>query len=202
MRDLVYDIVDLLEILFLEPFRYVDEAKEIPFAQNKISNWIFSITAALSVSTGMSLLTPPYTVSTIGFLAFGFFANLIVMRYFPFIICIILDFYAQGKGRAAKVTTLLNFSRHTILLFALFGPIAMIMVSVGVYGRGYGMLLLFVNFLGYTLFLGRGVKYIYDLKDRDAFRFAYVALLLTAGFPLLFNLYTATTVLQSLAGGF
>lgn len=202
MRDWAYDVVDLLEILFLEPFRYVDEAKEIPFARRKLSNWMFSIISSLSIATGMSLLSPPYTIATISFLVFGFLVNLLVMRYFPFIICLILDFYAQGKGRSAKISLLLNFSRHTVLVFSIFAPIAMIMVTTGVYGRGYGVLLLFFHFLLYALFIGRGVKYIYDLKDRDAFRFAYVALFLTVGFPLIFNLYTATTILQSISGGF
>lgn len=202
MRDWVYDVVDLLEILFLEPFRYLDEMKEIPFARRSISHWIFSILGSLSIATGMSLLTPPYTVASVGFLIFGFFANLIVIRFFPFILCVVLDFYAQGKGRAAKVTSLLSFARHSVLLFAMFAPVAMIMVSSGVYGRGYGLLLLFIMILLYAMFVGRGVKYIYDLKDKDAFRFTYYALMITAGFPILFNIYTATTILQSLAGSF
>ncbi|MDZ4728313.1 MAG: hypothetical protein SH817_19320 [Leptospira sp.] len=201
MRNLIYDIVDLLEIIFLEPFRYLDEMKEIPFAIKPISNWLFSIIAAMSVSCGMSLLSPPYTVATVGFLLFGFFANLVVMRYFPFIICLIMDFYAQSKGRTNKVSLALNFSRHMVLCFSLFGPISLILVSFGVYGRGYGILLLIVNFMLYTFFVGRGIKYIYDLKDRDAFRFAYYGLFLTAGFPMIFNLYTATSILQSFAGG-
>ncbi len=202
MRNLIYDIVDLLEILLLEPFRYMDEVKEIPFARKKISNWLFSILSALSVSTGMSLLTPPYTVSTIGFLIFGFFANLIIMRFFPFILCVVLDYYAQNKGRDAKISSLLLFSRHSILIFSIFAPMAMILVSSGVYGRGFGLILLTVLFFVYTLFVGRGVKYIYDLKDKDAFKFAYYAFFITAGFPILFNIYTATTVLQSISGGF
>lgn len=202
MRDLIYDIVDLLEILFLEPFRYVDEMNEIPFAKSQSSNWVFSVIAAFSISTGMSLLTPPYTIASVGFLIFGFLANLIVMRFFPFIICVILDYYAQTKGRAAKVSLLLSFLRHIVLVFSIFGPISMIMVTFGVYGRGFGILLLILHFLLFALFLGRGVKYIYDLKDTDAFRFSYFALFIATGFPILFNIYTATTVLQSIAGGF
>jgi hypothetical protein len=202
MRDFIFDLVDLLEILFLEPFRYLDEIKEIPFARRKISNWIFSIISALSVSAGMSLLSPPYTIGTIGFLFFGFIANLIIMRFFPFFICVILDFYAQGKGRDAKVTFLLQFSRHTILVFAIFAPISLILISSGIYGRGIGILLLIAHFLLYGYMLGRGVKYIYDLKNRDAFRFAYLALFFTFIFPLLFNIYTASSILQSISGGF
>ncbi|TGN17332.1 hypothetical protein [Leptospira idonii] len=202
MRDLFYDFVDLLEILFLEPLRYAEEVNEIPFAVSKSSNWLFSILAALSISTGMSLLSPPYTISTISFLIFGFISNLIILRFFPFFFGIVLDYYVHSKARNIRIGTLISFARHAVVVFVLFGSVAMILQSLGIYGVGTGLFLLSFLFIVYAVLVGRGAKYIYDLKDKDAIRFSYTALGITLLFPFLLNLYTATTILQSFAGGF
>ncbi|BDA77454.1 hypothetical protein LPTSP3_g03840 [Leptospira kobayashii] len=202
IRDLFYDFVDLLEIVFLEPLRFPEEMKEIPLARGNSTHWAFAILSALSIATGMSLLSPPYTIGTIGFLIFGFFANLIAVRFFPFIFVIIFDYYAQGKGRNAKVSVFLSYARHSVLIFILFAPFCTVLQNLGFGGRGIGLLVLIFHLLVYSLLVGRGAKYIYDLKDKDAFKFGYTALGLSILFPLLFNLYTATTILQSLAGDF
>ncbi|GBF50948.1 hypothetical protein LPTSP4_24790 [Leptospira ryugenii] len=202
MRDLFYDVVDLLELLFFEPYRYGEELKEIPFARRKISNWLFSIFAALSISAGMSLLSPPYTISTISFLLFGFIANLIVLRFFPFIQMLILDYYAVSKGRSSRLSHSLQFARHLMVVYLLFAPTALILVSFGVYGLGYGLFLLLISLFVYLFLLARGTKYFYDLKDRDIYRFVFFSFLITVLFPLIFNMYTATTILQSVSGGF
>lgn len=84
MRDFFFDLVDVLELVFLDPLRYSEEIKEIPFAASPLSSWMFSILSALSLSVGMSILSAPYTISTLSFLFFGFIANLFLFRFFPF----------------------------------------------------------------------------------------------------------------------
>ncbi len=97
MRDFFFDLVDVLELVFLDPLRYSEEVQEIPFAASPVSNWLFSILSALSLSVGMSILSAPYTISTISFLFFGFIANLFMFRFFPFFYALVADYYVQKK---------------------------------------------------------------------------------------------------------
>ncbi|MDF3819696.1 hypothetical protein P3G55_07285 [Leptospira sp. 96542] len=202
MRDLFFDLVDVLELVFLDPLRYAEEIKEIPFAIAPVSNWLFSILAALSLAVGMSILSSPYTIATLSFLVFGFFANLVMFRFFPFFFGILADYYVQRKGRMSKITYLLLYVRHSVVLFLLFTPIAILMQALGFSGRGSGFYLLLLFLLLFGLNCARGIKFIYELKSRDSILFAFYALGLSILFPFLFNLYTASSVLQSIAGGF
>lgn len=201
MKDFFFDLVDLLELLFVDPLRYAAEVVEIPFAIRPLSNWLFSILAALSVSTGMGILSAPYTFSSISFLLFGFIANLIMFRFFPFFLAVVMDFYVQKKGRTQKTAFLLLFVRHSLVMFMLFAPISIVLQALGLSGVGSGLFLLITLIILYGFAIARGLKFMYDLKDRDSLQFTFTALLVTIVFPFLMNLYTASNVLQSLSGG-
>lgn len=202
MRDFFFDLVDTLELVFLDPLRYSEEVKEIPFAISSISSWLFSILAALSLSVGMSILSAPYTLSTLSFLFFGFIANLILFRFFPFFYSLVADYYVQKKGRTQKLLFLVMFARHATVLFLLFAPICIVFHAIGFSGVGSGFLLLLTFIALYGFVIARGLKSIYELRSRDSIRFSFYALGLTILFPFLMNLYTATSVLQSVSGGF
>lgn len=201
MKDFFFDLVDLLELIFVDPLRYAAEVVEIPFATRPISNWLFSIFAALSVSTGMGILSAPYTFSTVSFLFFGFVANLIMFRYFPFFLTLVMDYYVRKKGRSQKTNFLLLFVRHSVIVFLIFAPITIILRALGLSGVGSGFFLLTILTILYALIVARGLKFMYELKDKDSFRFTFTALLVTIIFPFLMNLYTASNILQSLSGG-
>lgn len=201
MRDFFFDLVDVLELVFLDPLRYSEEIQEIPFAASPASSWLFSILAALSLSVGMSILSAPYTISTISFLFFGFIANLFMFRFFPFFYSLVADYYVQKKGRSQKLLFLLMFARHSVVLFLLFAPVSIVFHAVGLSGLGSGFFLLLTFVLLYCLALSRGLKSIYELRNRDSLRFSFYALGLTILFPFLMNLYTATSIFQSISGG-
>ncbi|TGL44648.1 hypothetical protein [Leptospira perdikensis] len=202
MRDFFFDLVDVLELVFLDPLRYSEEIQEIPFAASPASSWLFSILAALSLSVGMSILSAPYTISTISFLVFGFIANLFMFRFFPFFYSLVADYYVQKKGRSQKLLFLLLFARHSVVLFLLFAPVSIVFHALGLSGLGSGFFLLLTFVLLYCLALSRGLKSIYELRSRDSLRFSFYALGLTILFPFLMNLYTATSIFQSISGGF
>lgn len=69
-------------------------------------------------------------------------------------------------------------------------------------GSGFRIFLLLTFIVLYGLIIARGLKSIYELRNRDSIRFSFYALGLTILFPFLMNLYTATSVLQSVSGGF
>lgn len=202
MRDFFFDLVDTLELVFLDPLRYSEEVKEIPFAISPISSWMFSVLSALSLSVGMSILSAPYTISTLSFLFFGFIANLILFRFFPFFYSLVADYYVQKKGRSQKLLFLVMFARHSIILFLVFAPVCIVFHAIGLSGVGSGFILLLTFIVLYGLIIARGLKSIYELRNRDSIRFSFYALGLTILFPFLMNLYTATSVLQSVSGGF
>ncbi|TGK80147.1 hypothetical protein EHQ31_16050 [Leptospira montravelensis] len=202
MRDFFFDLVDVLELVFLDPLRYSEEVQEIPFAASPVSSWMFSILSALSLSVGMSILSAPYTVSTLSFLFFGFIANLLLFRFFPFFYALVTDYYVQKKGRTPKLLFLILFARHSVVLFLLFAPVCIVFHSLGISGIGTGFFLLLSFILLYSLVLSRGLKSIYELRNRDSLKFSFYALGLTILFPFLMNLYTATSILQSISGGF
>ncbi|TGM23512.1 hypothetical protein EHQ82_05540 [Leptospira selangorensis] len=202
MRDFFFDLVDTLELVFLDPLRYSEEIKEIPFGVSGSSTWLFSTLSALSLSVGMSILSAPYTISTLSFLFFGFLANLILFRFFPFFYSLVADYYVQKKGRSQKLLFLVMFARHAIVLFLLFAPVCMVCHALGFSGVGSGFFLLLTFVILYGLLVARGLKSIYELRDSDSIRFSFYALGLTILFPFLMNLYTATSVLQSVSGGF
>lgn len=201
MRDFFFDLVDVLELVFLDPLRYSEEIKEIPFAASPLSSWMFSVLSALSLSVGMSILSAPYTISTLSFLFFGFIANLFLFRFFPFFYALVADYYVQKKGRSQKLLFLLLFARHSVVLFLLFAPVSIVFHAVGLSGLGSGLLLLLTFILLYSLVVSRGLKSIYELRNRDSLKFSFYALGLTILFPFLMNLYTATSILQSISGG-
>ncbi len=94
------------------------------------------------------------------------------------------------------------FSRHSVVLFVLFAPVCIVFHAVGLSGLGAGFFLLLTFVILYSLALSRGLKSIYELRNRDSLKFSFYALGLTILFPFLMNLYTATSILQSISGGF
>lgn len=201
MREWMLDLADIFELVFLEPFRYVEEINEIPLSESKSLSRIILVLSSLSIAVGSSLLSPPYTFSTISILVAGFFLNMVFLRLFVFFFAIAFDFFAQRKGRTSHTGEFQKFLKYALASFVLFAPISILLSAFGSNGSFSSVTLLFFFLLFFCILASRGGSFFYDLKPRDSLQFSFLTVGLSALFPLVFNLYTLTSVFQSLAGG-
>jgi len=201
MREALLDLVDILDLVFFEPFRYPDEILEIPLAERKGFVWLCGFLGASSLSVGASLLHPPFVLGSLVLLPLAIFLHFFLLRAVSQYLSFGINALAESKGRPSQGKKCSLFSQISLCVFGLFTPFAFYFYGVGWTGGFWSLLLLVIFFLCYLGLVARGVMYIYEIKFQEALSFSFRSLLQTLIFPFLFLFYLLTSVLQGVVGG-
>jgi hypothetical protein len=188
MRESIFRFIGILELVYLDPIRYLNSYQE--FGESwKSSGRIVLGFAALSVAVGSYYIAPPYLNSYFVVILFGFFGNFLIFLVYPMLLGALIDTQAQAKARGGRSGAMIRFIEISFSFFLLYSPICIIFTAFGFQGLGGGLAAMFLVYIGFLYFASRGIKYIYDIKDSESIKIILVAAGIAAIFPFLFNMY-------------
>lgn len=195
MREKLFELADCLDLTLLNPLEYPGEWMDRNLNWSLNGKWI-AVFSALSLAVGSTYISPPYTKGFFIGVLIGSIANFFILLFLPVVLGAVLDYWAQKKERKGSAKMMVDFLSISISIFMLYAPLCILFQTLGLTGFGASLIVLVLNFAFFLLILSRGVKYIYDLKDQDSFRFALGAVAISFFYPLAFNFYMTSYFLH------
>jgi len=195
MREKIELLVENLDLVFLNPIHFPGNWDREGWGQLPLGK-VLAFLSALSIAVGSVLVSPPYTQGSMLGILLSTIANFFILLTLPYVLGSFLDYLAQSRDRKGSAQLMVDFVTVAVSIHLLFVPLAFVFLLLGLTGFGAGFAILFLLFVGLGLVLTRGVKYIYDLKDRDALRYSFLSLGLSFFYPFLFNFYMTTGILN------
>jgi hypothetical protein len=195
MRKYIFDFTDCLDLVFLNPLKFVSEW-DTTNLNWKLFSKIAIIGASISLAVGSSYISPPYTKGFMVGIILATIANLFILMILPLILGSVIDYWAQGRERKGNAPMMVDFVGISIATLMLYAPICILFQTLGINGLGGSFLALIMVFISLALVVSRGVKYIYDIKDKDSIRFSIFALGVSILYPFLFNFYMTSYILN------
>lgn len=195
MREKIFQLADVLEAVFLDPIQFIDQ-----WDSSKI-NWrlykmLFSFFAALSISVGSHYISPPYSSGFYLPIIMGTIANYFALSILPLLSGSLIDSYAQTKERVGKSNMMSDYVSISIGILIMYAPFCIIAVSLGVQGFFASIVFLILAFVGLAILNSRAIKYIYDLKNKDAMKYSFQSLGILFVYPFIFNFYLTSYILN------
>ncbi|MCC5815748.1 MAG: hypothetical protein JJT78_13430 [Leptospira sp.] len=195
MRKYIFDFTDCLDMVFLNPLKFVSDWDSADLNW-KLFSKIAIIGSSLSLAVGSSYISPPYTKGFIVGIVLATIANFLILLILPLILGSVVDYWAQGRARKGNAPMMVSFVGISLAILMLYAPICILFQTLGINGLGGSFLALLLVFIGLALVVSRGVKYIYDIKDKDSIRFSVLALGVSLLYPFLFNFYMTSYILN------
>jgi hypothetical protein len=195
MRKRIFELADILDLAYLNPLQYINVWEESQIEWKSYSRF-FAIFAALSLSVGTIYISPPYTTGYWVSLLLSTLANAFILFLLPTLLGSLLDNFAQSKERSGKSRMMVDFIGISLSSLILYSPICIIFQAIGLQGFGGSVLAMLIVFLGFGILNSRGMKYIYDIKDRDSLRFSLISLGFAFFYPFIFNFYMTSYILN------
>lgn len=193
----IQEFVECLDLIFLNPVHFASYYQEVGESFNwKYYTRIIAFFSALSLGVGSRLISPPYDSFSFISILFATIVNFVIFLFFPQFAGAIIDAMVQEKDRKGNAPMTQVLVSIALGIYVLYSPLAMIVLGLGLSGILAGYFILILLFIGLGLFVGRGIKYIHDFKNQDAFRLTFYALILSFVYPMVFNLYIAFAVLN------
>ncbi|MCG9873332.1 MAG: hypothetical protein MH321_00935 [Leptospiraceae bacterium] len=195
MREKIFQFADLLDSVFLEPIQFIDkwEASTFDWRFYKI---LFSFFSALSIAVGSYYISPPYTSGFYLPLILGTITNYFALSFLPMLGGSLIDSYAQTKERVGKANMMSDYFSISIGILIMYAPFCIIAVSIGLQGFFASLVFLLLAFVVLAILNSRAIKYIYDLKSRDAMKYSFQSLGILFIYPLIFNFYLTSYILN------
>jgi len=81
-------------------------------------------------------------------------------------------------------------------ILIMYAPFCIIAVSIGLQGFFASLVFLLLAFVVLAILNSRAIKYIYDLKSRDAMKYSFQSLGILFIYPLIFNFYLTSYILN------
>jgi len=201
LREFFLDFVDLLELAFWEPFRFADEAKEIPLFDKRWFGWICAMVPSFSLSIGATLLSPPYTKLSLFALIFSFIFHTFILKTLAYFLSLVASDKAERhKNKLNMRVELRKFAELSLLVFGFYAPISFYFLGLGETGATPRVGLLLGNFSFFLWNFTRGFSYLYEIRWNDSFKIVAKSFFTTLFFPVLVHLYLIAAVLQALGG--
>ncbi|MCZ8239734.1 MAG: hypothetical protein O9346_00335 [Leptospiraceae bacterium] len=195
MRDKIFQLADLLDSVFLEPIQFIDkwEASKFDWRFYKI---LFSFFSSLSIAVGSYYISPPYTSGFYLPLILGTITNYFALSFLPMLGGSLIDSYAQTKERVGKANMMSDYFSISLGILIMYAPFCIIAVSIGLQGFFASLVFLLLAFVVLAILNSRAIKYIYDLKSRDAMKYSFQSLGILFIYPLIFNFYLTSYILN------
>ncbi len=195
MRDKLFRLAEILESVFMDPIQFIDlwESGKVVW---KGYRQFFSIVSAISISIGSSYISPPYSREFYIPIVLAIVANYLVISFLPILVSSLVDSFAQGKERIGKSKLMSDFVGISVSTLLLYTPICIIFASVGLVGFLASIILLILSFALMAIINARAIKYIYDLKDRDALVYSFKAMGILIVYPMIFNFYLTSYIIN------
>ncbi|MBE7411037.1 MAG: hypothetical protein L6Q54_11080 [Leptospiraceae bacterium] len=197
MNKTLLNFFSSIEYTLINQIKFIEEIDRL-FLKPQIVSGILKLIAAFSISTGAVFLNPPYTKGFLGAIVFGVFADFLLLLILPFILGSLIDYFVQNKDRPGRVRLMVLFSDFSVLIYFLFFPISVIFAEFELLGVGAYILLLIILTILYLVNLSRGVKYIYELKERDSMRIVFFSFAIVSVIPFVFGIFFSSFVLSIL----
>lgn len=195
MRERIFELADILDLAYLNPLQYINiwESSSIGW---KFYSRFFAILAAFSLSVGTYYISPPYTTGFWVPVFLSTVANFLILLFLPTVLGSLLDNFAQSKERVGKSRMMVDFIGVSLSILILYSPICIIFQTIGIQGFGGSVLAMMIVFIGFGILNSRGMKYIYDIKDKDSLRYSLLSLGIVFFYPILFNFYMTSYILN------
>ena len=126
----------------------------------------------------------------------GTIANYLALSILPLLSGSLIDSYAQTKERVGKSNMMSDYVSISIGILIMYAPFCIIAVSLGVQGFFASIVFLILAFVGLAILNSRAIKYIYDLKNKDAMKYSFQSLGILFVYPFIFNFYLTSYILN------
>lgn len=195
MRQKLFELADVLDYALLNPLQFTNAWEDTNIAWGSYGK-LFSVLAGFSLAIGTYYISPPYLQNYIVPILMGAIANALILLVLPLVVGSLMDHFAQERERNGRSKMMVEFAGITQVAFLLYAPLCILFQAIGLQGFFGSLVAMLLVFGGFAFLNSRGIKYIYDLKDQDAIRYAFTALGVSFFYPFLFNFYLTNYIMN------